>query len=219
MCLCQVLLLACGIDCPCGCGSFVAVHGLSSCGRAQASLLWGTWDLSSLTRGSKLHACIARWILNRWTTREVPVPHLICPFTYERMSWLLPSFSITDKAAINIFVCIFSVSGWDYFDLFCLEFIGCLKSVGCWFPSVLRILSHCLCIYCLCLTLCLLLALYLNMLDFLTLFSLPFTLSSVLLVFYFPGLNTEYVRSEISIPLFISSYTFPLIYFLLFKFV
>ena len=30
------------------------------------------WDLSSLTRGQTHVPCITRWILNCWTTREVP---------------------------------------------------------------------------------------------------------------------------------------------------
>ena len=31
----------------------------------------GMWDLSSLTRDRTHILCIARWILNHWTTREV----------------------------------------------------------------------------------------------------------------------------------------------------
>ena len=46
-------------------------HRLSS--RASwAWLLSGMWGLSSLTRGQTHVPCIARWILNRWTTKEVP---------------------------------------------------------------------------------------------------------------------------------------------------
>ena len=30
------------------------------------------WDLGSLTRDGTHVPCIARWILNHWTTREVP---------------------------------------------------------------------------------------------------------------------------------------------------
>ena len=32
----------------------------------------GTWDLSSPTRDQTCIPCIGRWILNHWTTREVP---------------------------------------------------------------------------------------------------------------------------------------------------
>ena len=58
-------------------GSFAEVHGLSSCSTPAlysvwASLLPGIWDLSSPTR-DKTHICTARQILNRWTTREVPI--------------------------------------------------------------------------------------------------------------------------------------------------
>ena len=47
------------------------VHELPSCG-AQAQLLCSMWDLSSLTRDGTHIPCIARWILNHWTPREVP---------------------------------------------------------------------------------------------------------------------------------------------------
>ena len=30
------------------------------------------WDLSSLTKNHTCVSCIARWILNHWTAREVP---------------------------------------------------------------------------------------------------------------------------------------------------
>ena len=43
----------------------------SSC-HARAYLLHGMWDLSSPTRDQIHIPCIARWILNPWTTREVP---------------------------------------------------------------------------------------------------------------------------------------------------
>ena len=48
----------------------VAMHRPSSCG-AWAQLLPGMWDLSSLTRDRICMPCIARWILNHRTTREV----------------------------------------------------------------------------------------------------------------------------------------------------
>ena len=51
--------------------SFVVAHGLFSCG-IWAELLPGVWDLSSLTRDQTRVLCIGRWILNPWTTREVP---------------------------------------------------------------------------------------------------------------------------------------------------
>ena len=43
------------------------------CG-AQAQLLHGMWDLSFPTRDWTCVPCIARWILNHCTTREVPLP-------------------------------------------------------------------------------------------------------------------------------------------------
>ena len=38
------------------------------------------WDLSSLTRGWTCVPCIARWILNHWTTREVAF--FLCWWTF-----------------------------------------------------------------------------------------------------------------------------------------
>ena len=54
-------------------GSLVVAHVLSSCGM-QTQLPRGMWDLSSLTRDRTGTPCIARWILNHWTTRKVPPP-------------------------------------------------------------------------------------------------------------------------------------------------
>ena len=51
--------------------SFVSVCGPSSCGK-WAYLLCGMWDISSPTRDQIQVPCIARRILNHWTTREVP---------------------------------------------------------------------------------------------------------------------------------------------------
>ena len=36
------------------------------------------WDLSSLTRDWTRVPCIGRWILNHWTTREVPLHYFLC---------------------------------------------------------------------------------------------------------------------------------------------
>ena len=79
--LCRCLVEACKIFVA-SWGSFVAVHRLSSCGTwaaensgfsncgTQPQLLCSMWDLSSLT-GDQTHIpCIARWILNHWTTRK-----------------------------------------------------------------------------------------------------------------------------------------------------
>ena len=49
--------------------SLAVVHGHWS---ACAQLLCSTWDLSLLTRDRARVPCIAMWILNHWTTREVP---------------------------------------------------------------------------------------------------------------------------------------------------
>ena len=53
-------------------GSSVAAHGLSSCRMWVLVSAGSVADLSSLTRDQTLVPCIARWILNHWTTRGVP---------------------------------------------------------------------------------------------------------------------------------------------------
>ena len=56
-----------------GCTGFcIAMHRFFSCGTREAELPHGMWDLSSLTRGGTHVPCIGMWILNHWTTREVP---------------------------------------------------------------------------------------------------------------------------------------------------
>ena len=52
-------------------GSLVEARELSSCG-TWAQLPHSMWDLSSLTRDRTCVPCIVRWILYRWTPREVP---------------------------------------------------------------------------------------------------------------------------------------------------
>ena len=47
------------------------VHRFCSCGM-QGQLPHGMWVLSSLTRDRTSVPCIAIWILNHWSTREVP---------------------------------------------------------------------------------------------------------------------------------------------------
>ena len=51
------------------CSSWALERGLSSC---WAYLLHGTWNLSSRTRDWTHVPYIVRWILNCWTTREIP---------------------------------------------------------------------------------------------------------------------------------------------------
>ena len=51
-------------------GSFLAVHGLSSCGM-WARLLPEMWDLSSQTRDGTHVPAVTRESVNHWTTRDV----------------------------------------------------------------------------------------------------------------------------------------------------
>ena len=48
-----------------------SVCRLSSC-RTWAEMPHGMWDISSPTRDQTHVPCIGRWMLNYWTTREVP---------------------------------------------------------------------------------------------------------------------------------------------------
>ena len=49
-------------------GMSFAEHGLSTCGM-RVQLLCSMWDLRSLNRDQTHIPCVARWILNHWTTR------------------------------------------------------------------------------------------------------------------------------------------------------
>ena len=53
-------------------GPFIVARRLFSCD-VLAQLLHGIWNLSSLTKDQIHIPCIARQILNHWTTREVPL--------------------------------------------------------------------------------------------------------------------------------------------------
>ena len=55
----------------CCAGSSLRHVGFSSCSM-WALLPHSVWDLSSLTRDRTHIPCIGRWILNCWTTREIP---------------------------------------------------------------------------------------------------------------------------------------------------
>ena len=61
--------------------------GLSSCG-AWSQLPRGMWDLSSPTRDRTHVPCIGRWILNHWTTREVPI------FIFKVKFWFIAEKSL-----------------------------------------------------------------------------------------------------------------------------
>ena len=62
-------------------GSVVAACGLSSCG-VLAQLPHSMCDLSSPTRDRTRVPCIGRWILNHWTTREIPqLPFMLMSYT------------------------------------------------------------------------------------------------------------------------------------------
>ena len=49
----------------------LVAHRLSNCG-ARVQLAHGMWNPSSWIRDQTRAACIRRWTLNHWTTREVP---------------------------------------------------------------------------------------------------------------------------------------------------
>ena len=67
---CRTFIASCGIFCCSAWTRLVVVCGVSSCS-AWAKLPCGMWDPSSLTGDQTCIPCIARQILNHWTTREV----------------------------------------------------------------------------------------------------------------------------------------------------
>ena len=67
--------------------SLVVAHKLSSYG-TWAQLHRGMWDLSSLAWDWTLVLCVARQILNHWTTREVPAT-MFLPKTWKSLKQLL----------------------------------------------------------------------------------------------------------------------------------
>ena len=57
--------------------SLVVGQRLSHCS-TRALLLHGIWDLNFSTKDQTQVLCIARGILNHWTTREVPYSFFYC---------------------------------------------------------------------------------------------------------------------------------------------
>ena len=48
----------------------------------------GMWDLSFLNRDQTCIPCVVRWILNNWTTREVPRPYILKgPYSWTEVCW------------------------------------------------------------------------------------------------------------------------------------
>ena len=92
------------------CRLFIAVWGLpSSCGTGRprswgtrASLSCDMWDLSSPTRNQTQVPCIGRWILNHWTTREIPLPVFEIPCFYRFLNLVLLVIDV-------VFRCVFSL--------------------------------------------------------------------------------------------------------------
>ena len=68
------------------------VHGLGTCS-AQAQLLHDMWNLSSPTRDRTHIPCIARKILNHWTTREVSSKYLMFPQDILFDPWFITLFN------------------------------------------------------------------------------------------------------------------------------
>ena len=96
------------------CGSRALEHRLNSC-RPRALLLLGMWDLpgseiepvspavaggffTTEPPGKPSKACIGRWILNHWTTKEAPFPILILYFFFFLILLLL--FNILNSSGV-----------------------------------------------------------------------------------------------------------------------
>ena len=99
-----------------GCANSSLWHvGFSSwacfCCRAWAQQLWlmdfssygmwvllprSTWDLSLLIMDGTCVLYTKRWILNHWTTKEVPMHPNVAPFTIAK-TWKQPICPLTDE--------------------------------------------------------------------------------------------------------------------------
>ena len=56
------------------------------------------WDLSSPTKDRTRVSCVVRWILNHWTTREVPLLFLNSKYSFpNRPHWRAVSLGISSK--------------------------------------------------------------------------------------------------------------------------
>ena len=114
--------LLCGLSSSCRmqatCGGFSCFGGrlwgprgavTAACGRssgdAWASLLCGTWDLSSPIRDWTHVPCIGRWILNLWTTR------LWSTCDGLQISVLLQQISLGNNLCECVFLCVLMNSG------------------------------------------------------------------------------------------------------------
>ena len=96
----------------------VAVHRLSSCD-SWAQLPCSKWNLSSQTRDRTCIPCIARQILNHWTTKEGPIVILLkskipihCVLFIYLLFTLLFTFNLASDADQNL-----GLSGHDVYNL------------------------------------------------------------------------------------------------------
>ena len=106
--LSQVVVVACRISIDTRRFMGSRANEFSSWG-TQAYLPCSMWDLSSLTRDQTCISSIGRWILNHWTTREVPVHlFLLSPLFQLHMfesKWKCWSFS-----SVWLFVTLWTVA-------------------------------------------------------------------------------------------------------------
>ena len=89
---------------------FIGVHGLSHCGTRTPGypglvvVACGLWHMGSSTRDQTCVPCIDGWILNHWTTRDIPVTHGCLQFA------LLPTPAPGNPSSAFC-ICSFALSG------------------------------------------------------------------------------------------------------------
>ena len=107
----------------CHAGSFTVVHRLPNC-NSWAQLLHSMWDLSFPTRDLIYIHCIAKQILNHWTTREVPVN-----FFFKCNSIVLQHITVPrlqDHIFMFYFLC-FSILFLIFYNEICITFCPITK--------------------------------------------------------------------------------------------
>ena len=96
------------------------------------------WNLSSLTRDQTQDPCIGRWILNHWTTREIPIAYFVILNTSMEMHLYVVDITVFKNKCPVL----------DYFSRTeCLQRINLQRSSSHWThdsfqPAVMAVISQ-----------------------------------------------------------------------------
>ena len=96
------------------------------------------WNLSSLTRDQTQDPCIGRWILNHWTTREIPIAYFLILNTSIEMHLYVVDVTVLKNKCLVL----------DYFSRTeCLQRVNLQRSSSYWThdsfpPAVMAIISQ-----------------------------------------------------------------------------